>query len=282
MDRTMTLSPLVSLRTTRRFTVLGVATLREAAISVLLQQNITRKAQHTLFIANAWMVGVIRNVSDQASDGLYIPDKPKRSTEIISFDECSCPYMSNQLLSSHSPNQQSQLPQSETHYDERWVKSMMKKNGVEVTIHGIANAEGYAIDLFWDLIARCSAHVPFFTKLNSELGAPFITGPASAIPTAGTPIQNYNHAGTSHSTMVFDGKVVKTIQHHLSHSASSSSQHLPLPRAFYDEMVEIAGQEARHFLAWKTRLDQLGVPFGTLPCYQGLWQSAADTKGLLL
>ena len=34
------------------------------------------------------------------------------------------------------------------------LKSMYKKNTIECTIHAIANAESYAVDLFWDLIAR--------------------------------------------------------------------------------------------------------------------------------
>lgn len=34
------------------------------------------------------------------------------------------------------------------------LKSMYKKNTIECTVHAIANAESYAVDLFWDLIAR--------------------------------------------------------------------------------------------------------------------------------
>jgi hypothetical protein len=42
---------------------------------------------------------------------------------------------------------------------------MLRKLYIEVTIHGIANAESYAIDLFWDLIARYT-HLPSMRKID--------------------------------------------------------------------------------------------------------------------
>ena len=80
---------------------------------------------------------------------------------------------------------------------------------VEYSIHGIANAESYAIDLFWDIIARYT--------------------------------------------------------------------HYKLLLSFYQDMLYIVDQEADHFLAWYYRLLELGMPFGSLPCHAGLWQSAEDT-----
>lgn len=49
--------------------------------------------------------------------------------------------------------------------DQQTIKSMLRKLSIEVTIHGIANAESYAIDLFWDLIARYT-HLPSIRKID--------------------------------------------------------------------------------------------------------------------
>lgn len=49
--------------------------------------------------------------------------------------------------------------------DQQTIKSMLRKLSIEVTIHGIANAESYAIDLFWDLIARYT-HLPSMRKID--------------------------------------------------------------------------------------------------------------------
>lgn len=106
------------------------------------------------------------------------------------------------------------------------------KSSLEYTIHGIANAESYAIDLFWDLIAR-------FYRF---------------------------HIQVHHKSLAFVNH--ETIEARL------------LPEPFFDDMVHIATQEADHFLAWKQRLfDGYQIPFGSLPCQEGLWKSAVDTCG---
>ena len=52
-----------------------------------------------------------------------------------------------------------------------------------------------------------------------------------------------------------------------------------LPRAFYDDWVRIAGEEARHFGLLAARLDDLGLAYGDLPAHNGLWEMAAKTAG---
>lgn len=52
--------------------------------------------------------------------------------------------------------------------DQQTIKSMLRKLSIEVTIHGIANAESYAIDLFWDLIARYT-HLPSMRKIYDDI-----------------------------------------------------------------------------------------------------------------
>lgn len=54
------------------------------------------------------------------------------------------------------------------------------------------------------------------------------------------------------------------------------------PRAFYDDWVAVADDEARHFALLAGRLDQLGAAYGDLPAHDGLWQMAEDTRHDLL
>ena len=51
------------------------------------------------------------------------------------------------------------------------------------------------------------------------------------------------------------------------------------PRAFADDWVRVADDEARHFLMVADRLVELGAAYGDLPAHDGLWQAAAATAG---
>ncbi len=48
-------------------------------------------------------------------------------------------------------------------------------------------------------------------------------------------------------------------------------------RAFADDWVGVADDEARHFLMVADRLEELGACYGDLPAHDGLWQAAAAT-----
>ena len=50
-----------------------------------------------------------------------------------------------------------------------------------------------------------------------------------------------------------------------------------LPRAFVDDWVRVADDEARHFIMLDDRLHELGGGYGDLPAHNGLWQAAAAT-----
>jgi uncharacterized ferritin-like protein (DUF455 family) len=50
-----------------------------------------------------------------------------------------------------------------------------------------------------------------------------------------------------------------------------------LPRAFYDDWVGVAAEEAEHFALLEARLRALGGAYGDLPAHDGLWESAAAT-----
>jgi uncharacterized ferritin-like protein (DUF455 family) len=56
----------------------------------------------------------------------------------------------------------------------------------------------------------------------------------------------------------------------------------PLPRAFFDDWVGVASEEAHHFELFARRLTDFGARYGDLPAHDGLWESAAATADDLL
>ncbi|MFQ5785028.1 MAG: ferritin-like domain-containing protein [Alphaproteobacteria bacterium] len=58
--------------------------------------------------------------------------------------------------------------------------------------------------------------------------------------------------------------------------------HEDLPRAFYDDWVGVAAEEARHFGLLSGRLAALGAAYGDLPAHDGLWEAAEATADDLL
>jgi uncharacterized ferritin-like protein (DUF455 family) len=56
----------------------------------------------------------------------------------------------------------------------------------------------------------------------------------------------------------------------------------PLRRAFFDDWVGVAAEEAVHFELLARRLADFGARYGDLPAHDGLWESAAATGGDLL
>ena len=55
-----------------------------------------------------------------------------------------------------------------------------------------------------------------------------------------------------------------------------------LPRAFFDDWLGVADDEARHFLMLSDRLAGLDAAYGDLPAHDGLWQAAQETAHDLL
>jgi uncharacterized ferritin-like protein (DUF455 family) len=55
-----------------------------------------------------------------------------------------------------------------------------------------------------------------------------------------------------------------------------------LPRAFFDDWVGVAVEEAAHFELLAQRLADFGAHYGDLPAHDGLWESAAATADDLL
>lgn len=50
-----------------------------------------------------------------------------------------------------------------------------------------------------------------------------------------------------------------------------------LPRAYYDDWVQVADEEARHFQMLQARLQHLGHDYGDFPAHGGLWDMAGRT-----
>jgi uncharacterized ferritin-like protein (DUF455 family) len=55
-----------------------------------------------------------------------------------------------------------------------------------------------------------------------------------------------------------------------------------LPRAFFDDWVSVAAEEAAHFALLTNRLGELGMRYGDLPAHDGLWEATAVTAHDLL
>jgi len=50
-----------------------------------------------------------------------------------------------------------------------------------------------------------------------------------------------------------------------------------LPRAFFHDWLKVANDEAKHFSLLRTRLEEMGAAFGSLPVHHSLWLSATET-----
>ncbi len=50
-----------------------------------------------------------------------------------------------------------------------------------------------------------------------------------------------------------------------------------LPRAFYDDWVKVADDEAKHFLMLNNRLADFDAEYGDLPAHDGLWDASMKT-----
>ena len=58
--------------------------------------------------------------------------------------------------------------------------------------------------------------------------------------------------------------------------------HEDLPRAFFDDWIQVGLEEAKHFDLLRRRLLELGGSYGDLPAHDGLWQAAQATGHDLL
>ena len=58
--------------------------------------------------------------------------------------------------------------------------------------------------------------------------------------------------------------------------------HVPLPIGFFDDWVQAADEESKHFNLMCDCLEQLGSHYGALPAHAGMWRAAEDTADDLM
>ena len=58
--------------------------------------------------------------------------------------------------------------------------------------------------------------------------------------------------------------------------------HGRMPRAFFDNWVQVGLEEAKHFSLLAKRLEEMGSHYGALPAHAGLWEAAQQTGHDLL
>jgi uncharacterized ferritin-like protein (DUF455 family) len=127
---------------TERFSVFSLISLQDAAIKILLTEDLLEKVSLTSFYSQKWQIGELSSIQTMNlcavnASSSSIPIKPSRK------DSNSCKGITE------DQEQQSN------------VSNQKKKNAITVLIHGIAHAESYAIELFWDCIARyCDENLP--------------------------------------------------------------------------------------------------------------------------
>lgn len=136
---------LLELRSTSKFSVWTPLTLRSAGVKVLITPSVLEKAHLTYQFVSAWSQGIITEVdsdwtyhSGEVREGYALPERPHRP--IVDNDKA------------------------------QWCN---KKTTVLNTIHGIAHAESYAIELFWDVIARFTHYelpLEFYNDMVSIAG----------------------------------------------------------------------------------------------------------------
>jgi len=55
--------------------------------------------------------------------------------------------------------------------------------------------------------------------------------------------------------------------------------HIPMPAGFYDDWVQAADEESKHFGLLSDCLAARGSHYGALPAHAGMWRAAEDTAG---
>lgn len=113
---------LTTLRETNSFWVLDIISLEAAAIAVLSTENLVKKAELSFIYVALWGNCIIREVYHPEDTTVVVPMKPARPTN-----------------NGGASDKQTSWP---------------KVSPVVNAIHGIAHAESWAMDLFWDCIAR--------------------------------------------------------------------------------------------------------------------------------
>ncbi len=105
-------------------------------------------------------------------------------------------------------------------------------------LHALAHIELNAIDLAWDVMARSFPYCHPEGERLKDLKA---------------------REGDSSAQGLQNNKVFK------------------LSKAFYDDWIKVADDEAKHHLMLETRLNDFDASYGDLPAHDGLWEASEKT-----
>lgn len=145
----------------------------------------------------------------------------------------------------------------------------VKNSGKKHMLHALVHAESYAGDLAWDIIARF-AYNPASWGWPRDAAVPAATVPAATEGSVAPSTSASEAAATSSST----SDAIPT--------SDADGSDKRLPKAFFDDWIRVAAEEAKHFSKWRLRLAELGHSYGDFPAHDGLWQSAEETSSHLM
>lgn len=247
-------------------------TIVEAALRVLNEPDPDLKASLTEAYASAWRSGAITSVAP--AGGWDVPSRPAR-------------------------------PDNRVRLVKPWEMPAAGRGGSRTNriamLHALVHIESWAVDLAWDAIARFADQPEGGAEEGGEnAGKGAAESTTSSAPEASetrpTPMQARPEA-TSMSAQARPRAASTSAQAHpemsetsaASTPAGSSSESLArtfsrpafsygLPRAFFDDFVTVADDEARHYRLLKLRLESHGSTYGDLPAHDGLWESAERTS----
>ena len=147
-------------------------------------------------------------------------------------------------------------------------------------MHSQAHIESYAVDLAWDILLRFARPEPSPAD-PLEAGASAVealTSAAAADAKESLAASPASHATECSSESKTPAAAPATATHATRHLLPGAS----LPREYFSHWLQVAYEEATHFLTWDKRLGELGSHYGALPVHDGLWESALSTKDDLL
>ena len=144
---------LLKSETTKKYSVFSVVSLQDAAIAILTTEDILEKVSLTFFFYSKWLSHEINSISTPTPSQVQAQQAtPSQSS--ISSSSCSSqlpnkPFRKILMTEGAPPSQ--------------------KKNSITNLIHGIAHAESYAIELFWDCIGRYSSSYSLPREFYDEM-----------------------------------------------------------------------------------------------------------------
>lgn len=228
---------------TRAVDIDAFPSLGHAALAVLNEPSIERKADLSLAIYAAFKEGRLR-IDPSPEDGPVPapPPVPARPESIASSDP----------------------------------RKAAGSKSIKATIHSLVHAESYAIDLSWDILVRYG-----YSPASWSLAAAYHHRAVGRRSRDGlhVPLAEDDPALTAAAGVLLSEAAATTQAAALPRLTPGGHR---LPDAFFADWARIASDEARHYRKWLVRLRELGGDYGDFPTHDGLWESAEDTADSLI